>query len=377
MEKKIGIIGLGRLGLTFGLLCKESGYDVCGYEINQERKNQIANKILKTPEPKVEELLNLYDITLANNIQDCLDFADLIFILVATPSKEDGSYNHDSIDSIVKEIKSTQVKNKTLVVVCTTMPTYCESIQNKLKDLGVTVVYNASFISQGFIYDNLQNADIVLIGNKNAPKELFDLYKDIMVKEPNFKVLSSTAAEITKISLNCFLTTKISFSNKIGEICINSGVEDEINEVLNAIGEDSRVGNKFLKYGFGYSGVCLPRDNRALGLHALNVGVSPSFQEIIDNSNNYHLGYLYDYFTNKNKDKQTPFTFYQLSYKRGVDILVDSQPLNLCLLFLQDGYKVNIIESESVIEQAKPLFEKYKNNVTFSPNIKGIEINLL
>jgi len=297
-------------------------------------------------------------------------------MFVPTPSKENGEYNHTYIDEVVSGIEkySSFPLFKTLVIGATVMPGYCNELKKRLQPLMVDVIYNPSFIAQGTICDDIISADVVLIGGK-PPRLVYDIYKSI-TKEPNFKYLSLMGAEIAKISLNCFLTTKISFANRIGEICINSGIESEVSDVLNVIGSDKRVGNKFLKYGFGFSGVCLPRDNKALGIHASKVGVSSTFQEIIDTTNKRHLEYLYNYFVKANPNKEVPFIFYQLSYKSGVDILTESQPLQLCLLFLESGYMVNIIESDGVIEQARVILKDYENLVSYNDDKTGFEIKI-
>ena len=76
--------------------------------------------------------------------------------------------------------------------------------------------------------------------------------------------MSHTAAEVAKLSLNCMLTTKISFANMIGEGLIKSGQGEEIEDVLKFVGSDPRIGNKYIQFGWGYGGPCFPRDNRAL-----------------------------------------------------------------------------------------------------------------
>lgn len=367
-DKSISIIGAGRLGLTFGLLCEESGYNVCAYEINKERVKQITNKTLKTSEPKVEQLLKDSKIKMVDSIQECLEHSDLIFVLVATPSLPDGSYNHSSIDSIIKEIEIIQSLNKkrysdkTVIISATVMPQYCQSLQLRLPTLNIA--YLPFFIAQGTIYENIKNADIVLLGGRHY-SNLMNLIKDIMDKEPNFKLMSSTAAEITKISLNCFLTTKISFANSIGQICINSDIENEVDVVLSAIGDDSRVGNKFLKYGFGYEGVCLPRDNRALALHAKNVGVNPIIQETVDTFNNNHYEFLRNKFIFDHTDKSIPIRLTQLSYKKGVDILTESQHYQLCKDLLEDGYIVEIEESDAVVDLVRDELVDWEHQVIY------------
>ncbi|MFO0003067.1 MAG: UDP-glucose/GDP-mannose dehydrogenase family protein, partial [bacterium] len=119
-------------------------------------------------------------------------------------------------------------------------------------------VYNPEFIAQGSIIKDLTHADMVLIGGDNTEvlETLSEIYKKIQVTKPVISIMSSTAAEIVKIAVNCFMTTKISFANMIGEVLILSGLEDEIESVLASIASDSRIGSKYLKFGFGFGGPC-------------------------------------------------------------------------------------------------------------------------
>lgn len=375
MKEKITVIGIGRLGLSFALLLDSKGYDVCGCDINEKYIKSLSDKTFRSDEPQINELLSNSEINFTTNYTEAFNHSPIIFLFVPTPSKESGEYDHQYIEQVATELEKEKAIFKTVLIGCTVMPGYCLSLQKRLSPLRINIVYNPSFIAQGSICNNLKNADIVLLGAK-IPKLVYDMYVAIMDKKPNFKSMSLTAAEITKISLNCFLTTKISFANRIAEICINSGIEDEVSSVLNTIGSDTRVGNACLNFGYGFSGVCLPRDNRALGIHANNVGVPSQFQEMIDITNKQHLDYLHKHFIKKNPNKEIPFVFYQLSYKKGVNILTDSQPLKLCLLLLESGYKINIVETESVIEQAKELFEKYGDRVKCGENNLGYKINL-
>jgi nucleotide sugar dehydrogenase len=141
--------------------------------------------------------------------------------------------------------------------------------------LGVEVFYNPEFIAQGSIIKDLQNADMVLVGGPDSSTREFidNLYKKIQVTSPKINFMSTTAAELVKLAVNCYLTTKISYANMVGEVMTLAGLESEINTVLRAIGEDSRVGSKYLNYGYGFGGPCLPRDNRSFAAYAKKLGL--------------------------------------------------------------------------------------------------------
>ena len=163
------------------------------------------------------------------------------------------------------------------------------------------------------------------------------------VSEPKIHTMSTTAAELVKLAVNCFLTTKIAYANMVGEVLALSGRECEIDKVLQAIGADSRVGSKYLKFGYGYGGPCLPRDNRSFAAYAKKLGLEYNLGSTTDDFNNEHARFLVEYFVKKN-ESNLPFCFHYVSYKEGTDILEESQQYRLCLDLLDQGYKVYVVE---------------------------------
>lgn len=380
---KLGLIGVGKLGLSFALLAEQKGYGVLGCDTRMDYVQSLNNKTFTTTEPHINEYLqNSQTFMATTDLGAVVLYADILYCFVATPSLPDGSYDHSAIDRIVNNLQELHVKGfnmeeKYLVIGCTTMPGYCESIAKRLSATGISVCYNPEFIAQGDIINGLKTADMVLIGcDKGAHYVLSDIYTRIMNIAPDIRIMSTTAAELTKISINCFLTMKIAYANMIGEIAINSGVENEISTILSAIGADTRIGNKYLSYGFGYGGPCLPRDMMALGRHAGSVDVSDLLPLTIDSINSGHTWYLLDYYKSKNQDKNTPFIFTQLSYKKGTEMLIESQQYRLCKELLDEGYKVDITESPAVIEQVKKELHQYKDQITYGGLITGYNITL-
>ena len=136
---------------------------------------------------------------------------------------------------------------------------FVDKVDKKLEGRGISVFYSPEFVAQGTIIRDMRNADMILCGGND--EEGFELIKSIylsfMEKDVNFYPMSNTAAEITKIGINCFLTYKISYANMMGQILYNSGCGDEIKNILSSIGADSRIGSKYLNYGLGFGGPCL------------------------------------------------------------------------------------------------------------------------
>lgn len=380
-NKKIGVIGVGRLGLSFALLCEKNGYTVYASDNNVEYLNNLRNKTLKTSEPFIEELLlsssnfKVYD----NNLS-IISESDIIFTFVPTPSNADGSYDVSNIDSVVNEIIESKLLEKTFIIGSTVNPGYCEEISKKLKPLGIDVIYNPEFIRQGNIVEDLINAEFILFGcgTDCDTTNLQNVYNSF-VRIPVYKTMSYTAAEITKISINCFLTTKISFANMIGQICINSNLQNEIDTVLDTIGSDGRIGNKFLKYGFGFGGPCLPRDNRALGKYAEKIGIDVNLPLSVDEFNDKHLDFIFENYKKLNPHK-LPFIFTSLTYKDGVSIIESSQPFNLLIRLLNSGYSIILNESEIKNDIILNLYKSNEDKITLSKEPElygGILIDLM
>ena len=287
---------------------------------------------------------------------------------MATPSKRDGSYDVSAVWDVVEDIKKVKkVQGKAFVVGCTTNPGDCEEFQNELDKFGVDVFYNPEFIAQGTIIKDLRRADMVLIGGKRNETydHLCELYNRIQEVPPKISIMSTTAAELVKLAVNCFLTTKISYANMVGQVMALSGMEEEIPTVLGAIGDDSRVGRKYLNFGFGFGGPCLPRDNRAFAAHAKKLGLDYNLGSTTDNFNNEHATFIKDYFVYRNP-QNLPFYFDYVSYKKGTDILTESQQYRLCVDLLDDGYTVYINDIDAIMDRiSDDLSDKYPDTVKF------------
>ena len=352
---KIGVIGAGRLGICFALLCEAAGYEVLVSDIREDYVNDLNERKIKTHEPEVENLLKVAtNFRATTNNKEIIDECDLIYTLVATPSLEDGSYDVSAVWQVVHDFQDVTTK-KYFVIGCTTNPGDCENFKKQLPS-NVKVFYNPEFIAQGSIINDLRTADMVLLGvnpfanNDKVISDIRKLYERIQTTRAIVCSMSTTSAEITKIAINCFLTTKISYANMLGDVLHHAGCGDEVSTVLTAVGTDSRIGRKYLGYGFGYGGPCLPRDNRSFAAFAKKVGLEYNLGTVTDEINNQHAKFVCDYFEKMNSNKK-PFYFDYITYKKGTDILTESQQYRLCLDLLDRGYTVYIHNDKKVTDQ--------------------------
>ena len=285
-------------------------------------------------------------------------------MVVATNTLEDGHYDHSYLDGVMTNLQKmgTQSKTKHIIIQSTTIPGYCDSVFQRLEKYNYTISYNPEFIRQGTILKDQENPDMILIGtgSEEVSKRLSDIFNRMCVvpppygvDEPNIRIMDNLSAEITKLALNCFLTTKISFTNMIGDLAVQVGASPD--KILGAISSDSRVGNKLMKYGYGYGGTCLPRDNRALAVFAKDNDMPIDISYATDKINKSHLNFQIKQFVECN-DKNKPVVLNGVSFKNGSDIIEESQQLAFAVGLATEGFDVTIRDNIFVLEQVKKIY---------------------
>lgn len=361
MTLNIGLVGIGKLGICYSIILAKANYKVYVYDINTDIMDAIKNNTYNYNEPRLNDLIDKYksNLILSYNLNDIYENCDIIFTFIQTPSLDNGLYNHEYINHFIAETlkfdNKTNKTNKILLINSTVIPEYCNTIKDKLKSNNFTLCYNPSFIAQGSIIDNIINPDIILIGiddnnnleNSNKIINIYDKIISYSTNENKYKIMKLFEAEITKLAINCFITTKITYANLIGDFVSDKNYDPNI--VLNAIGSDTRIGNKCLKYGYGFGGPCLPRDNKALFEYTKLNNFDFDICNINDKNNNNHLLYEYE----KLKNSKEPIIFKYITYKDNSDILEQSQKLELAILLANNKNKVIIYERPEIIINLK------------------------
>lgn len=354
---RISLVGCGRLGLCTALCWERAGYEVCAVDINESYVKALNDKSLESTEPRVKEFLDAATkFHATTDISEAIEFSDLIFILVDTPSTG-GSRHYDTsrLGKVLGRINDHKVANKHVVVGCTVMPGYCRDIGAELlRDCtNTSLSYNPEFIQQGDIIRGFLNPDMVLIGegSPEVGERLEAIYHRTVENKPQICRMSPSSAEVTKISINCFITTKISYANMIGDIADATAGADKY-EILQAVGADSRVGGKCLRPGYGFGGPCFPRDNRALGGYAESVGVKPLISIATDEYNAIHTQTMIQ---QKLAEAKEEYVFSDVAYKPKcpVPIVEESQKLAVAVGVAKAGKKVTIVDRDFIIDAVR------------------------
>ena len=274
---KITVAGTGYVGLVTGVCLAEMGHHVTCIDIQSQKIEMLQSSLSPIYEPGLEPLLiknqSNSQLNFTTNPHIAYAQAEIIFITVGTPEKEDGTADLQYIENVCLSIAE-HIENDVIICTKSTVPVGTnEKIKqiingNKLPYIHIDVISNPEFLREGSAIFDFYHGDRIVIGadNPEAVKVMEQLYLPLGI--PLIKT-DIKSAEMIKYASNAFLATKISFINEIAALCEKVGAN--IDEVSYGIGQDKRIGPHFLQAGIGYGGSCFPKDTKALAKLAGNV----------------------------------------------------------------------------------------------------------
>lgn len=300
---KLSVIGLGKLGSPMVAVFAEKGFDVLGLDINRDFVDALNEGRAPVEESGLQELIdqNRERISATQDFHQAVHASDVTFIIVPTPSGKDCFFTSKYVVEAIQKVGSAlRSKNgyHLVVVTSTVMPgstdgeirQALESASGRSVGPELGLCYNPEFIALGSVIRDMLYPDMILIGESDAQagQMLEDIYKLSTQSNPEIHRMASVNAELTKISVNTYVTTKISYANMISDMCDHlPGADAHV--VNRAVGADSRVGRKYLKSAVGYGGPCFPRDNKAFAALGRHLGVRCDLAEATDLINDYQL----------------------------------------------------------------------------------------
>lgn len=408
----ISIVGTGYVGLTSGALLASAGHKV--YCIDVDKKKLDIIKSGKAPffEPGldlfVEEGIKSKKLIPTLSYEEAIPESDIAIICVGTPSDEAGNVNLDYIFQAAESIAKHMSDNLIIVQKSTVPVGTGRKIETILAKTGrkSSVVSCPEFLSESSaVFDTLNMDRFVVGGDDEASKlkviELFKSLDDLSTKidmkslstfsntyrkkvelfsnkQPfNERVLSIglESAEMVKVTANAYLSMKITFANAISNICDKNGAD--INEVMDGIGRDPRIGRDFLYAGIGWGGGCFPKDCKGLLGYSRSVGFDFDLLEQVLKSNEDHIKYsatrIKDLLGKNAKSKKIGVL--GLSFKPGTSDTRQSPSISLVTELLELGFINIVVNDPEAINEAKKEFV-YQNistdNVVFTENIEDV-----
>ena len=376
---KIAVIGLGFVGLTLSSVLASKGITTVGIDLDKEKCSKIQKgtptffelDLKKTLKKALKKNLLITD--KLSSINNC----DFIFITVGTPQKKNGEIDLSFIKTVVKNVGKIIPKNKKkpiILIKSTVIPGTMKDVilpileKNSKKKAGKDfgLISNPEFLQESkAIHDTIKPHAIVLGGYRtqfmSKTRKFFSRFN------PNTPIIITNhqTAEMIKYANNSFLATKISFINQLASIC-QEIPDTNIDDVADAIGLDSRIGNQFLDAGPGYGGSCLPKDMKAIINLSLKVGVKPTMLNAVEKTNKQQINNIIKLMKqNIGKIKGKKVTVLGVAFKPNTDDIRDSMSIELIHRLIKSGAVVKIHDPKA-LDNARKIFH---DNITYTDSI--------
>jgi UDPglucose 6-dehydrogenase len=368
----ISVCGLGKLGACMAATFAARGFPVVGVDIDPEKIRKVNAGLPPVDEPLLAETMaEAQGRFRATDDPAQAVQTDVSFFIPPSPSLPDGSFSNEyllkAMRPVARAIRDAKKKGHIFVSSSTTTPGAVDAVLIPMleKETGwqcgsdFHVCYNPEFIALGNVINGLLEPDLVLIGESDPDSGamLEELYRKYTRSKCRIARMSIISAELTKISVNSYITMKISFTNQLRMIAEQFPKAD-INMILDAIGTDTRIGHKYLRAGLSFGGPCFPRDNRLLAYAARQVGMEAPLAEASDKTNELTKLNLVEKVRAVVSPGDTVLIL-GVSYKPDTYITEESAGLHLAQHLKRHGYRV-LVHDYGATPANSPALEEFE-----------------
>ncbi|MBQ6450120.1 UDP-glucose/GDP-mannose dehydrogenase family protein [bacterium] len=265
---KVTVIGTGFVGVTTSAVYAKQKHTVVGLDVDEQKINSLNAGKVPFFEPKLQELvqsgLKSKKLSFTTSYQEAVTDSDVVMIAVGTPSRPDGSINLDYVKESAKQAAPYLKDDAVLVIKSTVLPGTLEQIKPIVKNITDKKIHYASlpeFLKEGTAVDDTLYPDRIAIGVEDdfAWEVLSKLHAAF--KAPLVRVRPASA-QLAKYASNDYLALRIVYANVLADVCEQAGAD--VDEVLEIMGHEKRIGSHYWYPGLGYGGSCFPKDVKAL-----------------------------------------------------------------------------------------------------------------
>jgi UDPglucose 6-dehydrogenase len=263
IKYKITIVGAGYVGVSLAVLLSQK-HEVVILDIDEERINKINKKQTTIRDDVIEKYLKEKSLSLSATLDKHKALTDADFIIVATPTNfnnESSSLDTSLVDSIVKDAMA--INKDGLVVIRSTIPIGHTRMLRK-KYSTDRIVFSPEFLREGkALVDNLYPSRIIVGGYCEKSESFLNLLRDCSENDSvKTLLMSSSEAEATKLFSNTYLAMRVAFFNELDTFAIANDLD--VNNIINSVALDPRIGEGYNNPSFGYGGYCLTKDTKQL-----------------------------------------------------------------------------------------------------------------
>src|SRR6185436_3030343 len=284
------------------------------------------------------------------NVKQAAKDAEVVFLCVGTPSKDDGTVDMSFLESAGKEVcDALAAQNHDYMVTIVVKSTVPAGTNRKLYGFlkeqtraHVSVVSNPEFLKEGTAVQDCLNPDRIVIGGDSteAFRQMRRLYDPLVKREDAFLTMNWESAELTKYAANSMLAARISFMNEMTILCEHYGAD--IEDIRKGIGTDSRIGPAFLRAGCGYGGSCFPKDVAAMEHISKLAGHESLFVHAVQTVNKNQKKRFVDKIESKlgRPISGATIAVWGLAFKADTDDIRESSALDVIKYLLERGAHV-------------------------------------
>jgi UDPglucose 6-dehydrogenase len=369
---KIAVVGLGKLGAPLAAVLASKGYRVTATDVDAGLVDALNDGKAPVDEPRLQELIDQSRDRLHATLDTAAAAADAdaTFIIVPTPSDAAGHFSNRFVLAAIEAVGAglRRTSDYHLVVITSTvMPgstggdirAALEAHARRTVGETLGLCYNPEFIALGSVVRDMLTPDMILIGESDtkAGDLLESIYERICDNRPVVRRMSFVNAELTKLSINTFVTTKISYANMLADVCDRIPGAD-VDVVTQAVGCDSRIGVKYLRGAIGYGGPCFPRDNVAFASLARSIGARADLAEATETVNEYQIERVLSVIRAR-APRTGPIGILGLAYKPDTGVVEKSQAVAIVERLIQEGREVVAFDPKAMREAQTSLGPRF------------------
>lgn len=351
---KISIFGMGWVGLVLAAGLAAKGHQIMGVDVDERKITNLRKGNVPIFEPNLDELVELglkrKRLHFTADAMQAVEFSDILYIAVGTPSKKDGSvlmaYVRSVADVIAKHMKEYKIIVTKSTVPIGTSKMICKIIAKKYKG-EFEMVSNPEFLREGTAVMDFLEPDRVVLGVENkkgkAAKRMAKLFS---FGKSQIFITDNESAEAIKYASNSFLANQISFINMVSNICEKTGAN--VDEVAAGMKLDKRIGQSaYFNAGVGYGGSCFTKDVQAFIKIAEKAGAENSLLKDIEKVNRIQRHLVVKKakkFLGNLRGKK--IALWGLAFKPDSDDLRDAPSIDIIKDFKKAGAKVSVFDPE-------------------------------
>jgi UDP-N-acetyl-D-glucosamine dehydrogenase len=346
---RIGIVGLGYVGLPLALAFAEAGHEVVGVDSDPRKAKSLQEGHSYIEDIDDEALAPLSARLLAGTDYTALEACDAVIICVPTPltsaREPDLTYLLDASQGVARALQRGQL----VVLESTTYPgTTRERVLPILEEAGMSVgedfhlAFSPERIDPGRTDYTVRTTPKLVGGITEActehARDLYSLICDEVV------VLSNPeAAELSKLLENIFRSVNIALVNELAQLCDRLGID--VWEVIDAAATKP-FGFMRFEPGPGMGGHCLPVDPFYLAFKAREHDFYPEFIELAGKVNRAQPAFCVDRIARALNDAGRAVhgarvLLLGVSYKKGVGDTREAPALKIIKLLRDLGADVS------------------------------------